>query len=117
MKLSNPWIDPRILHINPEAVRAYLLDKGWDCLGPAEVADMLLFDPPNPRDDEPNVVLPLRLEHGDQVQRMIELISAVAVHEDRYAPHVLDDILRQENNLDENGQTLAGAQKDSASHP
>ncbi|MGH7223973.1 MAG: hypothetical protein ACRELF_12150 [Gemmataceae bacterium] len=95
MKFRNPWIDPRILQVRPEAVRAYLHARGWEYLGPAVMPDMLMFDTPQPRDDKPNVILPLKLEHGSQVQRLIELIAEVALYEDRYAGDVLTDMLRQ----------------------
>ena len=95
MKFRNPWIDPRILQVRPEAVRAYLLAHGWAYLGPAVVPDMLMFDTLQPRDDKPNVILPLKLEHSSQVQRLIELIAEVAMYEDRYAGDVLSDMLRQ----------------------
>ncbi len=95
MKFRNPWIDPRILQVRPEAVQAYLLTHGWVYLGPAIMPDMLMFDTPQPRDDKPNVILPLKLEHGSQVQRLIELIGDVALYEDRYAGDVLTDMLRQ----------------------
>ena len=93
MNFRNPWIDPRILQVRPEAVRAYLLQKGWQALGPADVPDMLLFDTPQPRGDKPNVVLPLKVDHGPQVQRMIELITEVALYENRWAVDVLNDML------------------------
>jgi hypothetical protein len=95
MKFRDPWIDPRILQVQPEAVRAYLLAHGWEYLGPATVPDMLLFDTPEPRADKPNVLLPLKLEHGSQIQRLIELVTEVALHEDRWAVDVLSDMLRQ----------------------
>jgi hypothetical protein len=56
---------------------------------------MLLFDTPEPRGDKPNVLLPLKLEHGSQVQRLIELVTEVALYEDRWAVDVLGDMLRQ----------------------
>jgi hypothetical protein len=95
MKFRDPWIDPRILQVRPEAVRAYLLGHGWEHLGPAVVPDMLMFDTPQPRGDKPNVLLPLELEHGHQVQRMIELVGDVALYEGRWAVDVLNDMLRQ----------------------
>lgn len=44
MKFRNPWIDPRILQVRPEAVRAYLLTHGWEYLGPAVMPDMLMLN-------------------------------------------------------------------------
>jgi len=95
MKFRNPWIDPRILQVHPEAVRAYLLGHGWQYLGPADVPDLEMFDTPEPRDDKPNVLLPLQLKHGPQVQWMVELVSEVALYEGRWAVDVLNDMLRQ----------------------
>ena len=94
MKFRNPWIDPRILQLHPEAVRAYLLAREWQYLGPAEVPDLLMFDTPQPRGDKPNVLLPTSLDHPHQVQRMIDLVADVALHEDRYAGDVLTDMLQ-----------------------
>ncbi|HWG46714.1 MAG TPA: hypothetical protein VN688_28385 [Gemmataceae bacterium] len=95
MKFLNPWIDPRILQVRPESVRTYLLAKGWEYLGPALMPDMLMFDTPEPRGDKPNVLLPLKLDHGAYIQRLIDLISDVALYEDRWAVDVLGDMLRQ----------------------
>jgi hypothetical protein len=95
MKFRDPWIDPRVLQLRPEAAQAYLLAHGWEYLGPGTVPDMLMFDTPEPRGDKPNVLLPLKLEHGSQVQRLIELVTEVALFEDRWAVDVLSDMLRQ----------------------
>jgi hypothetical protein len=96
MKFRNPWIDPRIVQVRPEAVQAYLLSKGWQYLGRAEAAPyMLMFDTPQPREDKPNVLLPLKWDYGSDLQRLIDLVSEVALHEDRWAVDVLADMLRQ----------------------
>src|SRR5262245_57083323 len=95
MKFRNPWIDPRILQLRPEAVQVYLLSHGWEYLGPADMPEMLLFDTPQPRGDKPNVLLPLRLEEGAYIQRLIDLVGDVALHEGRWAVDVLNDMLRQ----------------------
>ncbi len=95
LKFRDPWIDPRILQVRPEAVRSYLLGHGWEYVGPAAMPDMLMFDTREPRGDKPNVLLPLKLEHPQQVQRMIELVGDVALYEDRWAVDVLNDMLRQ----------------------
>lgn len=95
MKFTNPWIDPRVLQVRPEALRAYLLDHGWEYLGPGNAPDLLMFDTPQPRGDKPNVLLPTRLEHSYQVQRLVELLGEVALYEGRYAGDVLSDVLAQ----------------------
>lgn len=95
MTFRDPWIDPRILQLHPEAVRAYLRGHGWENLGPAAIPDMLMFDTPEPRGDKPNVLLPLKLEHPQQVQRMVELVGDVVRYEQRWAVDVVNDMLRQ----------------------
>ena len=95
MRFRNPWIDPRILEVRPEAVQAYLLCHGWQYLGPAAVPDMLMFDTPQPRRDKANLLLPLRLDDGAYLQRLVDLVGDVALHEDRWAVDVLSDMLRQ----------------------
>jgi hypothetical protein len=95
MKFRNPWIDPRILQLRPEAVQAYLLSHGWEYLGPVAVPNLLMFDTPQARGDKPNVLLPMKLDEGAYIQRLIDLVSDVALHEDRWAVDVLNDMLRQ----------------------
>jgi len=93
MRFSNPWIDPRILQLRPDVVRTYLESNGWEYLGPGALPDLLMFDTVQPRGDKPNVLLPTRLDHSYQVQRLIELVTELALHEDRFAGDVLDDLL------------------------
>jgi hypothetical protein len=93
MTFSNPWIDPRILQVNPEAVRAYLLSHGWEDLGPATMPGLEMFDTPLPRGDRANVLLPTSLEHPYQIQRLVELVTEVALYERRFAGEVLNDLL------------------------
>jgi hypothetical protein len=56
---------------------------------------MLMFDTPQPRRDKANVLLPLRMDDGAYVQRLVKLVADVALHEDRWAVDVLSDMLRQ----------------------
>jgi hypothetical protein len=95
MIFRNPWIDPRMLQLRPEAVQTYLATHGWENLGPADVPDMLMFDTPVPRRDKANVLLPLKLGHSHQIQRLVELVTEVALYEDRWAVDVVKDMLRQ----------------------
>ena len=75
-------------------MRAYLLTKGWEDLGPAAVPGLQMFDTPEPRGDQPNVLLPLQLEEEPPIQRLIELLTEVALYEDRYAGDLLTEILQ-----------------------
>jgi hypothetical protein len=54
-----------------------------------------MFDTPEPRGDKPNVLLPSKLDDPHDVQRMVELLTEVALYENRWAGDVLADMLRQ----------------------
>lgn len=64
MKFRNPWIDPRIAQLQPEAVEAYLLARGWKQGGPAANPIFFLFESPG-RNEEPwTVLLPRQVTDG-----------------------------------------------------
>ncbi len=91
MTFSNPWIDPRILRVSPAAAREYLSGHGWRALGPSANPDLIRFG--GPGQDAPTVLLPTRLDEGPMVQRMIDLVGAVALFEGRWAGDIITDIL------------------------
>lgn len=95
VKFHNRWIDPRITQVRPEAAQAYLLSHGWKLFGPAVNPLMLIFDAPGEGDDLPSVLLPLKMDEGSLLQRMIDLVADLSRFEDRWAVDVLSDILRQ----------------------
>ena len=95
VKFHNRWIDPRITQVRPEAAQAYLVSRGWKLLGPAVNPLMLMFEAPDGGDDAPTVLLPLRIDDGSLLQRMIDLVADLSRLEDRWAVDVLGDILRQ----------------------
>ncbi len=108
MKFHNPWIDPRVLQVRPAAAQAYLHGHGWTLL-PQEQPNFLSFRAASGSDDRPTVHVPV-LEHArDYPQRVIELITDVALAESRYAVEVLNDILRQgeEQAVTANGPQIA----------
>ncbi len=113
MKFNNPWIDPRILDVRPEAARAYLRAHGWEELGPAAIPGLILYDSPTPRGDKPNVLLPTALDHPYQIQRLVELVTEVALYEGRYAVDVLDEIVEQPVN----GASANGAPASAQAEP
>jgi hypothetical protein len=94
MKFRNPWIDPRIVDVRPEDARTYLLNQGWKPLGPAGNPDLLRFEATENGEEPPTVLLPLQIDHGPMLQRMIDLVGEVALFEERYAGEVLNDMLR-----------------------
>src|SRR4051812_44803593 len=95
MKFTNPWIDPRVAQITPDAARAYLLAHGWKLLGAAANPDLLRFEGPGQgEDDSPFVLLPLQVDEGPLLQRMIDLLGEVARFEGRWAGDVITDLLQ-----------------------
>jgi hypothetical protein len=96
MKFRNPWIDPRILQVRPADAEDYLRRHGWKPLGPAPAnPDLMLFDGPGAGDDNPLLPVPVHTDQGADIQRMIEVITELALFEGRYAGDVLTDILQQ----------------------
>ena len=91
MKFRNPWIDPRVARVRPAQAQAYLLRRGWTPL-PTDGANLVPFEAPSGA-DRPVVQVPLLEQARDYPQRVIELITDLALLEDRYAVAVLDDIL------------------------
>jgi hypothetical protein len=95
MTFRNPWIDPRVAQVRAAAARGYLLARGWHPLAAAQPAlEPFENDPPN-GGEAVLVHVPLREGARDYAQRVIELITELALAESRYAVEVLDDILRQ----------------------
>lgn len=95
MKFRNPWIDPRITQVRSASAEAYLLRKGWKPL-PAEQQHFLPFEGPSAGNGNVVVQVPTLEQGRDYVQRVIELISDVALAEDRYAVDVLTEVLQEE---------------------
>jgi hypothetical protein len=95
MKFRDPWIDPRITQVRPDAAEAYLRARGWKPFGPAANPALLLFEGPGPGEGPTTLLLPRQVEDGPSVQRMIDLVAELARAEGRYAGDVLTDILRQ----------------------
>ncbi len=94
MKFRNPWIDPRILQVRSAEVRSYLLRHGWKQVSP-ESESLLHFEKFSEGGSETIVSVPTKEQARDYTQRVIELITDLALAEDRYAGDVLTDILRQ----------------------
>jgi hypothetical protein len=94
--LSNrlgPWIDPRVMQVKVADVEAYLRRRGWAPVASPR-SQMQLFKGPAADDGESIVqALPTAEQGSDYVQRLIDVITNLAVIEDRYAVEVLNDIL------------------------
>src|SRR5438034_8625328 len=94
MKFRNPWVDPRVGQVRAAAARDYLLRCGWKPL-PVDESHFVAFEGPSDGGENPVVRVPLLEQGRDYSQRVVELISDLALAEDRYAVEVLNDILRQ----------------------
>ena len=103
MKFRNPWIDPRIVQVRPEDAQAYLARLGWHLAGPGANPNLLLFDPPPDKEDGPTFMVPVRVDQGPALQWMIDLVTELAVWQDRYAGDVLTDILQHAGAAEPNG--------------
>jgi hypothetical protein len=111
MKYRNPWIDPRVEQVRPDSAQAYLSNRGWKTL-PIEQGSLLPFESPV-GEEGPVVRVALKEEARDYPQRVIELITDVALAEDRYAVEVLNDILATAAN----GTTGNGASASTGKSP
>jgi hypothetical protein len=107
MKFTNPWIDPRITQVRPEIAQAYLLAHGWKPLGPALNPDLLRFEGPAGGDDAPLVLVPLYLDEGPMLQRMIDLVGEVARFEGRWAGEVITGLLEHPSGPGESNGSAA----------
>jgi hypothetical protein len=92
MTFRNPWIDPRVAQVRSAAAQAYLRLHGWNPL-PPDQPHLLLFEGPPGGEDSLTEQVPLLEQGRDYTQRVIELITDLALAEDRYAVDVLNDIL------------------------
>lgn len=96
MPFRNPWIDPRVLQVRSADARSYLFRRGWKLVS-AESEPMLDFEGPPNRSAPTVVSLPTKEQARDYPQRIIELLTDLAVAEERYAGEVLNEILQQAN--------------------
>ena len=94
MKFRNPWIDPRVAQVRSAAAQAYLRGHAWQPL-PAEQANLLPFAKAPDGDESPILHVPVLEQARDYPQRVVELITDLALAEGRYAVDVLNDILQQ----------------------
>jgi hypothetical protein len=94
MTFRNPWIDPRVVQVRSAAAQTYLRQHGWKAL-PPEQPNFVPFEGPPGDDDSPVVRVPMLEQARDYSQRVIEMITNLALAEGRYAVDVLNDILQQ----------------------
>src|SRR6266446_300718 len=94
MKLNNPWIDPRVADVRSQAARTYLAKHGWRAMR-KDQARLQAFERRGAAKNSAVVSVPLREQARDYPQRVIELVTDLAVAEGRNARDILNDILQQ----------------------
>jgi hypothetical protein len=93
----NPWVDPRLKDVRPEQARAYMLAHGWK-QKPFPRPQVWLFEGPLDDDGQPiPLVVPSEPVGSDYLQRIYELVTTLAILEDRLAVDVLNDMLASTN--------------------
>jgi hypothetical protein len=92
-KFRNPWIDRRVSRVRSAAAVEYMRRHGCEPV-PGPNDNFQMFAGP-PADGGRRVTQPVPLfeDDGEYVQRIIELITNVAILEDRTAVEVLDEML------------------------
>lgn len=93
IKFRNPWIDRRVVNVRAAGARDYLLRHGWEPLDTPDAAIKLYAGPVADSGRRVTQPVPLFEEGDDYVQRIVELITNVAILEDRTAVEVLDEML------------------------
>ncbi len=102
MTLANPWIDPRVAQVRPEAVRAYLVEHGWKEVGPASNPHLVRYEVPD-NEEAPTLFVPTLVDRGPGLQWMIELIGDLARWQGKFAGDLLTDVLQQRAQREMNG--------------
>src|SRR5262245_5542214 len=97
------WVDPRVNDVRVADMRAYLARRSWkEKLHPQP--GLLVFEGPLDDDGKPIIqILPSSESSLAYRQRLIELITSLAVIEDRLAVQVLNDILQSAVDQSANG--------------
>ncbi len=98
------WVDPRVWSVRVGDLRAYLQRKGWTAC-PAPRPGQLAFEEPAGNPDGPvRLYVPESEQFADYPQRLLEVVTALAEIEGRYAAvEVLDDILQSRVSAEPNG--------------
>ena len=108
------WVDPRLDTVRVAHVRSYLLARGWE-KRPYARPELLVFQGPSDDTGQPILqILPSSENLADYRQRLLELITALAVIENRTAPAILDDMLRDSAAANESARNGAGSVKNAA---
>jgi len=83
-----------VVEVRSKAAQAYLAQHGWNPLA-ANQPYLLPFAGPKAGKNPPIVRVPLREQARDYSQRVIELVTDLALAERRYAVEVLNELLQE----------------------
>jgi hypothetical protein len=104
------WVDPRVDQVRVANAQSYMLRNGWK-RRPYPRPELLVFE--GPLDDDGNEiiqVIPSSERAGDYRLRVVQLIDALSVFEDRSCVAILNDLLAEHAALAPvNGQNGASA--------
>ena len=111
IRFRNPWIDPRVLDVQPADAEAYLRTRGWE---EAESGNphWKRFLSPTGRDREA-VLLPTATPDDALVNLLVECVGKIAAWEGRFAGELLNELLAGPSGIRSNG---APASHTGASH-
>jgi hypothetical protein len=92
VRFRNPWVDPRVLDVQPAELESYLRGHGWqEAEAPGHHTKRFLSPPA--AGDRTAVLVPTARDDGPLLNQMVECVGAVAGWEGRYAGDLLDDLL------------------------
>ena len=93
------WVDPRVDQVRVADVQSYMLRKGWK-QQPYPRPQLLVFGGILDDDGQEIIqVLPSSERAGDYRLRVVQLIDALSVFEDRPCPAILNDFLAEHAEL------------------
>jgi len=92
-RFRNPWIDRRVLRVRPIDAIAYMRFHGWEQVPTANEHFQMFAGPVASGGERITQPVPIIQDTGEYVQRIIELITNIAIIEDRPAIEVLDEML------------------------
>lgn len=92
-RFRDPWIDRRVLRVRSVDAIKYMRYHGWDQIPSANAHFQMFAGPVASGGERITQPVPLFEDAGEYVQRIIELITNVALIEDRPAIEVLDEML------------------------
>jgi hypothetical protein len=92
-QFRNPWIDRRVAQVRSAAARDYLLRHGWEPLDTPDTAIKLYAGPVADSGRRITQPVPLVEDADGYANGVVQLITNLAILEDRTAVEVLEEML------------------------